>query len=442
MFLCFNLPSRLSHAQAVDSLEQILSDLNQQYPSGNPTLIPLYLQLLPLQLQAYSTNLDSISKVAFRIAEKYNHDSLKLEVFRSSGAYAASVGDYGKAIEQGERGFALAQKIKSPLHPPASYLNIIGLAYAHLEEYDKSVEYYLKIIEITEARYDFDEIDILYAQTAKLNVGTMFIRQDQLEKALLYYQEALEGTLKMLEYFPDSKPVKKLHGSLLGSIGRVHFKQAETSNRPDSLLFLAKNYYESSVQTFQEINEKNNLAVGFHFLGDLYNRLDSLNKAEAYFLKSIDIRNQYKLYTTELLRAYTDLARLYEKQKAYDKALSYLDPAIELGTQLETQQMLAEAYRLKSKVLEANGQYDEAYEALLGYTGSNQAFMEEQKLAKMNELEAQFSIAQAQELREKQAAINAKLRIKRSAIFIVCILVLLVFLYLTYLDQSRLKQKK
>jgi hypothetical protein len=104
--------------------------------------------------------------------------------------------------------------------------------------------------------------------------------------------------------------------------------------------------------------------------------------------------------------------------------------------------MLAEAYRLKSKVLEASGQYDAAYEALLGYTRSNQAFMEEQKLAKMNALEAQFSIVQARELREKQEAINAKRRIKRSAIFIVCIFVLLVFLYLNYLDQNRLKQKK
>ena len=59
----------------------------------------------------------------------------------------------------------------------------------------------------------------------------------------------------------------------------------------------------------------------------------------------------------------------------------------------------------------------------------------------MNELEARFAIAQENELREKQEAIAEKNRFKRTAIFMICIFVLSVFLYLTYLDQARLRAK-
>ncbi len=441
VFFFVNLFSTLAYCQDADSLERKIADLYQVYPNGDRALISLYMELLPIQLSDYSPKLDSVGGVALRIAEKYKHDSLKLQVFHSLGAYYVSIGDYDEAIEYGERGFALAQKLSAPLFEPQSFLNIIALVYAHLEEYDKCIEAHLKIIEFTEAEYATDDKKMLYAQTSRLNIGTAFIRQGELEKALFYYEAAIKGTKELLQFFPDDKKLKKLYGSLLGSVGRVYFKQVTGPNSADSLLLLAKEYYEASVSTFKEIGEKNNLAVGYHFLGDLYTRIDSVDLAETYFLKSVEIRNKYKLYTTELLRAYTDLARLYQKQNAYEKALSYLDPAIELGTQLDTKQMLAEAYRLKSKVLEEKGDFNEAYEALLGYTSSNQAYMEEQKLAKMNELEAKFSIAQEKESREKQEAIAEKIRFKRTAIFVLCILVLLVFLYLTYLDQTRLKAK-
>lgn len=442
LFLGFILPSSaLARSQALDSLKLRIATIYQTVPDGNRELIPLYMELLPLQLKEYSPDSDSVGRAALRLAEYLNHDSLKLQVFYTLGAYSASVGNYAEAIELGERGFALAQQLNQPFRSPASYLNVIGLAYAHLEEYDKSVEYYLKIIEITEANHKVDEIGMLHAQTARLNVGTMFIRQDELNKALQYYEAALSGANQTLKYFPDDRQIQKIRGSLLGSIGRVYFKQAEKANAPDSLLGLAEEYYEASVYIFQEIDEKNNLAVGYHFLGDLYAQQDRIELAENYFLKAIEIRNQYKLFTTELIRAYTDLAKLYQKQKAYDNALSYLNPAIELGSQLETKQMLAEAYRLKSSVLKAKGAYDEAYEALLNYTSSNQAYMEEQKLEKMKGLEVKFALAQEKELRAKQEAIAEKVRFKRTAIFIICIFVLSAFLYLTYLDQSRLKAK-
>lgn len=120
--------------------------------------------------------------------------------------------------------------------------------------------------------------------------------------------------------------------------------------------------------------------------------------------------------------------QVFHSLGAYSATIGNYSDAIELGTQLETKQILAEAYQLKSKVLEAKGDFDEAYEALLGYTSSNQAYMEEQKLAKMNELETKFSRAQDKELREKQEAIAEKIRFKRTAIFVICILVLSVFL--------------
>lgn len=441
IFFCFNLSPILAYSGNIDSLELRIAALNQAYPNGNRALIPLYMELLPLQQNDYSPNLDSIGDAALLLADRFKHDSLKLQVFHTLGIYCANIGKHSKAIEFGERGFALAKKIRAPLHPPVSYLNIIGNTHARLEEYDKSIEYYLKIIELTEQAYGPDDIERLHAQKAKLNVGTMFNWQGELEKALAYYQKALPGTEQMLISFPENTELKKVLGSLLGSIGRVYYKQNLNTNAPDSLLPLAKKYYLASIQIFKEVDEKNNLAVGYQFLGDLYASQDSLELAETYFLKSIDLRNQYKLYTTELIKAYTSLARLYKEQELYDAALSYLDPAIDLGVQLETNQMLSEAYRLKSKVLEAKGDFSQAYKALNNYTRANQAFMEEQKLTKVNELETKFTIAQEKELREKQEAIEEKARFKRTAIFIICIFVLSVFLYLTYLDQARLRAK-
>ena len=156
-------------------------------------------------------------------------------------------------------------------------LNELGTLYIKQKEYDKAEGYYLKAIESGDVK-------------ALNNLGILYNEKKEYDKAEGYYLKAIE-----------SGDVKALY-----NLGNLYNKQKEYDK--------AETYYLKSIESENVIALNN--------FGTVYYEKKEYDKAETYYLKAIESGET---------KALNNLGILYNVQKEYDKAETYYLKAIESG---------------------------------------------------------------------------------------------------------------
>jgi PAS domain S-box-containing protein len=308
-FLLFTLFSYSINGSTnvVDSLNKIINN-----PKHDTALASAY---VGLSEELYSSNIDTIIPLcekAISIADKYKNASsaeerksylrTKANAINNIGYAYKQKGNYSKAIEWYNKSLKLKELIDDK-KGIATSLNNIALVYNYQGDILKAIEFYKDALKIQNEINDFSGIAI-----TSNNLGFIYYNQGDVPRALEWYYKSLK--------IREENGIKRDIAVSYNNIGNVFNKQGEF---PKALEF-----YNKSLKVSQEIGDKKIVALSLSTLGDLYKnqgqsffetnaKNESYAKSKEYYESSLNIYNEFE-DKEGIARILNNLSFLLEKQ--------------------------------------------------------------------------------------------------------------------------------
>lgn len=195
----------------------------------------------------------------------------------------------------------------------------IGVLYLQLKNFRKSIDYQeqaLLILEKADKRTPEMEVTKRKLKVYN-NMAAVFIGQNDYERALIYFRNALE--LNKIVKDPGYE------GSLLNNIGICHLEQKE--------LDLASHYFQKSFKIRKEIGDKQGQAQVLNNLGKNEVFRSDFNKAREYFEQALQLsrktgNNASTLIALESLSSVNDTLGNYKQALYYFKKFKALNDRV------------------------------------------------------------------------------------------------------------------
>jgi CHAT domain-containing protein/Flp pilus assembly protein TadD len=262
----------------------------------------------------------------------------------------------------------------------ASALNNIGLAYKHLNRYEKALEYYNQALSIfREVKNQDGEADTL------TNIGVAYFYLSQYRKALEYYNQALfifrkiknrggeadslhnigldydylSQYQKALDYFNQSLPIYREIGDRGGeasafvNIGQVYYDLSQYQKALD--------YFNQSLLIYREVEDWSGEAGALVSIGQVYNNLSQYQKALDYFNQSLLIYREVKNRGGEA-GVFNNIGITYDNLGQYGKALEYYNQALPIFLEVKNQDEEANVLSNIGYIYYSLSQYERASE--------------------------------------------------------------------------------
>jgi len=276
---------------------------------------------------------------AIKYAKSINH----VKGFGASknelGSIHLKYGNYTKATKLYDEALTAFESIDDQ-EEVAYVLNNIGRNYYNQADYTKALEYVFRSLKIKKA------LQIKNIHNTITLIGDVFRDQKEYDKALLYYEEALDYCLKdnneygMAGIYNDMEIVYRKKRDFEKALelrnkcilldkktGNDHGLSVSYNNLGELYNDLGK--YLEAIQSFNKslkikkrLNNSSGLAHTFESLADTYLLLGKLKDAEAAAKKSIQISSEIG-ENKKLMDAYETIATIYKKQKQFEKGLDY-----------------------------------------------------------------------------------------------------------------------
>ena len=255
------------------------------------TLIELYVGVLPkdpIKDKLLLGNMVTHSKVLVNLGLAYIH-----------------LGQVEKAIEYYEKSLGISREIRDRNGEGAALGNL-GLAYSNLGLVEKAIEYYESTLLIAKEIRDRRGEGIWLG-----NLGTAYRDLGHVEKAIEYYEKALAISREIGD--------RRGEGIWLGSLGEAyrHFGQIEK----------AVKYYEKALVIGREIGARRGEGVCLGYLGEAYRHLGQIEKAIEYYEQALviakEIGDRYSegVHLGNFGNAYCILGQVEKAIEYYEQAL-------------------------------------------------------------------------------------------------------------------------
>lgn len=290
-----------------------------------------------IQLPDYSKAEEDINK-GIAIAEDLNNLGLCGDLYYHFAKIKYKIQEKNLALEYTQKAIKSYQSTNQ-LDELANSYNLLALVYISSHQNSKGLEYLFKAIEIAQKSGNQKSIANIY-----VNIGNSLKKQDKLEKALEHHQKALniaqeinytdalvvalnnigdiylnQKKFRLARAFfkrsinMDKTPFKLKSRSAYSNIGHLHFELGEP--------FIAKEYYQKSIEIAQRNLNESGKAIGYFNLGKMNFYLNNYNNSIDYLDKVIHIALQLQdIYLQQ--DAYQYLAKNYDNLKDYKKAFN------------------------------------------------------------------------------------------------------------------------
>jgi diguanylate cyclase (GGDEF)-like protein len=339
-------------------------------------------------------------------------------MYEKTNHYTQCLDFYADALQQFEA-------IKDTIYA----FNVLGnLAnFHHLRlNYNKSLTYYLKRLEIAETLDDYEAVTESYNA-----VGNLFSSIGNNEKAMEFYEKALHIYLEEA----DSLGLSIIYNN----IAIIH---DDLQNKEKALEFYKKALHIEQTLGLTDGTIYNNI-------GDV--ELQNKNAEEA--IRYFEIAEDYAKYEHDnvlLLIVYNNLAEAYLLQKDYSKANHYLQLCLPLLKVVPDREMEAHTYANFSRLFQEQNQLKKAFQYLQLYADLQDSvyfYKTSQELTNMQikiELEEKEQEIELLKINEEIRELAfAKQRAQRNFIAIVLILsfLLIALFYNRYLIKKRANEQ-
>lgn len=254
--------------------------------------------VLPFMIFAQNSS-DSIR----RIEKNYKdlEDSERLKALEQLSKYYLDRAP-DRAIEYGHEFIKLIEELDS-LEYLDMAASILGEAYFYLDNYERSVYYLSKFLEIKKAEKDTSGI-----ASGLNNLGIVY-------RTMKKYDEAIKVYAKSLEIKTERNDTLGICNTL-NNIGVLYFFDEDYEK---ALL-----YYRQSHELAENMNLDYGFATSYLNIGEVQAKLEKFDSAQINLEKSIKLANaKGDIHTAEL--AYHCLYEAYKAQEDYVQALHYFE---------------------------------------------------------------------------------------------------------------------
>ncbi|MDX1907393.1 MAG: tetratricopeptide repeat protein [Bacteroidia bacterium] len=218
---------------------------------------------------------------------------------------------YDQAIRHYEIALGIDSVKRDNQERIATLLNNLGFAWYSKGEYDKAIGYYDKALQISLKALGENHPDVA---TRYDNLGSAWRAKGEYDKAIGYYDKALQISLKALgENHPD---VAASYNNL-GGVWRAKWEYDK-----------AIGYFDKALQIFLKALGENHpdVATGYNNLGGVWDSKGEYDKAIGYFDKALQINvKAFGENHPDVATGYYNLGSAWYSKGEYDKAIDYYE---------------------------------------------------------------------------------------------------------------------
>jgi serine phosphatase RsbU (regulator of sigma subunit) len=207
-------------------------------------------------------------------------------------------------------------------------LGNLGLAYSKEGDLEKTMDYYLRALKISEQIADKKGIARHLG-----NIGIVYKNQGDYPKALNYYFKAL----KMAEELEDKNSVVR-H---LGNIGNVYSSQGDYQKALDNLF--------KALDVAKALGNKKYIANQLGCIGIIYKKRGNYSDALDCYFKALKVAEELG-DINETAAWLSNIGSLYLEQKNYIESANYLHRALYLDSSIGFKDGVKEDYKVLSEL--------------------------------------------------------------------------------------------
>ncbi|MFD0940077.1 tetratricopeptide repeat-containing sensor histidine kinase [Pedobacter boryungensis] len=290
-------------------------------------------------------------------------------------------------------------------------------------KHDKALEIYLHALVIAEKNNLHEQIAAVCNE-----IGTLFKKNKDLEKALFYYTRAMNEAIVI----NNNAQIANSHNN----IGLVYEEEGNYSN--------ALKQYQKSLFYYQKAKEKLGESYTLEYIGYVFGLMKKYESANEYLQKSLSLRRELK-DNYGIAVCLIELTEINRDKKDFKQAISYAKQAISFCKEINYPDMLQQGYLLLSEIYEQKKDFDQAYQAHKKYVSVKDSIFNVTKSNQINELQTQYDTEKKEQkidLLNKESAIQKlKLTQRDGIIFAIC-LAFLFCIIIGYLVSNRYKLKQ
>tara|TARA_R110000851_G_scaffold193967_1_gene344749 strand:+ start:17197 stop:18984 length:1788 start_codon:yes stop_codon:yes gene_type:complete len=305
----------LGQQTVVDSLKTLLD--KKEVPD---TLRTIY--LLNMAHAIATTNKPKATQYtqeALKIAKSNNWNVGIAKAYRQQGNVYYLKSDFTQALQQYHRALDAAHFEGKNLFDATVYSNIANI-YADMEEFDRALENYNKLLQIAEETASKPQqlIAIFNIATVQMDQGKDSLAVENLQKALSLSEE---------------KPLQIYYPTVCNNLG-LAYQHLEDYEK-------ALVYYDKALERAEIIDDKATMAIVLTNMGKIYGYQGKTRKAETTLLKSIDLNAETGALDREA-ESWLALSETYQNQGKGNEALAAYKKHIVLNDSIQNREKQVE----------------------------------------------------------------------------------------------------
>lgn len=304
---------------------------------------------------------------ALLLSERQNYQAgISDALFYIANAYY-KMEDYSKSLEYFLKAVKF-YKIANNLAGESIALKTIGNIYYEFGDYEQSLAYYLEALKVYEKAKDQAGISASFSSIATVNSALK-----NYEESFTYYQKALQIA-------------EKINDSLL--IG-VNLGNIATAYRKNSDLNKALEYYNFALAIFRKINNQENIANTLNGLGDVQSKMGNSNNALRDYLEATKIGEEINDHNIQSY-AYLGIGDLYIQTNNYVRAIDYLQKSLKMAQKLQSKVLISQSYQKLAIAYENQENTKEAFRNFKLFKIYHDSVYNESRLAMIAEMQTRF----------------------------------------------------
>jgi two-component system, NarL family, sensor kinase len=341
----------------------------------------------------------------------FRADTIRINQYLT-GALRYQTVNYDSLLFFTQRALDLSLKLADAGYISKS-VQFLGRYYIMKEDYRNAGECFLLSLQIAEKQNNKKRI-------ADLNdeLGTVYYYQEIFDKSLNYFMTSLE----IYEEAHDTLNMAVVY-SHIGSLHSSHeFCQPRTKIQKREDFNIALGYHEKSVQLCIKLGNKPLMINGYVNLASVYNKLDQPEKALPYLNQALDYyRTANNL--NKITGTLHTLGRTYFKLKQYERSTQYFLEALKISRENNYFDGIQYLYESMAQTFEASKDYKNAYDYYLKYMTVRDSIKSIEKSKELFELETKYQT----EKKEKEILLlTAQKREKNFLLFALSGLILIL----------------
>ncbi|MDI1257269.1 MAG: sensor histidine kinase [Flavobacterium sp.] len=358
-----SLQRELKKKQSERGKFQTLMLLCEEYSKDNPNQALYYAKLC--LINARSVKNDTFLAVAYNsLATTYQNSS-----------------ELDTALLYNNKSLAVRKKLKDSVGIADSYNNI-GVTYDMKGQFDAALQHYFLALTYYDKKKDIDKLAMTYT-----NIGIIYKTQKEYTKALDYYKKSYDLYVEAKSDFGITVSSGNI-GSVL-----INFKRYKESLK----------YSEMAEKGYRKLGYESYAAYPLSTIAVVYDSLHDFPKANAAYVKSIALHEQYQNWY-EVSNTYNAYANCLVKQKKYDESIKMSNKGVAASKKAEAYLLEVEAYHNLAKANAELGHFSDAYKYSNLYTKGKDSLFEAEKTKTIFELEAKYETEKKEKLLLKKEA--------------------------------------